>query len=295
MSAKYDIQNIPIDKITVINPRERNLISFQAVQGNIENVGLKKPVTVRPSDDGEGYDLVCGEGRLKSFIALGQSNIPAFVRHDLSKEDAFVMSLVENMARRRHSAMDLLKGIEILKNQGYSTIEISKKVDLDPSYIAGLIKLFENGEERLLSAVGKDTIPIYTAIKIASSPKEAQEALQDAYEKEGLRGNAFLTLQKLVESRKTLGKGLGSSGSDRRKEKRLSGKEMALKFKTEIDRMRSLVDKANQTENTMMTVVECFYNLMQDENFKTLLRAEKLDTIPKNLAAMIEQREGSHV
>jgi len=71
MSKKYDIQTIPIDKITVINSRERSEKSFQAVKGNIENVGLKKPVTVRPSDDGDGYDLVCGEGRLKSFIALG--------------------------------------------------------------------------------------------------------------------------------------------------------------------------------------------------------------------------------
>ena len=89
MNKKYDIQTIAIDKIIVINSRERSEKSFQAVKGNIENVGLKKPVTVRPSDDGDGYDLVCGEGRLKSFIALGQETIPAIVRHDLSKEDAF--------------------------------------------------------------------------------------------------------------------------------------------------------------------------------------------------------------
>ena len=43
MSKKYDIQTIPIDKITVINSRERSEKSFQAVKGNIENVGLKKP------------------------------------------------------------------------------------------------------------------------------------------------------------------------------------------------------------------------------------------------------------
>ena len=141
MSKKYDIQTIPIDKITVINSRERSEKSFQAVKGNIENVGLKKPVTVRPSDDGDGYDLVCGEGRLKSFIALGQETIPAIVRHDLSKEDAFVMSLVENMARRQHSAMDLLKGIELLKSQGYGVMDISRKTGLTDSYISGIVTL----------------------------------------------------------------------------------------------------------------------------------------------------------
>ena len=46
MNEKYDIQMIPIDQITVINSRERNEKSFQAVKGNIKNVGLKKPVSV---------------------------------------------------------------------------------------------------------------------------------------------------------------------------------------------------------------------------------------------------------
>lgn len=295
MSKKYDIQTIPIDKITVINSRERSEKSFQAVKGNIENVGLKKPVTVRPSDDGDGYDLVCGEGRLKSFIALGQKTIPAIVRHDLSKEDAFVMSLVENMARRQHSAMDLLKGIDLLKSQSYGVVEISRKTGLTDSYVSGIVALLNKGEERLLSAVEKNQIPITIAIKIASSPGDEQQALQDAYEKEGLRGNRFVTAQRLVEKRRTLGKGIRNSGTRRKDDQSLSAREMVRKFKTEMDRMRSLVEKANHTEATLMIVVESFYNLMQDENFKTLLRAENLNTMPESLSDMINQREVSHV
>ena len=295
MSKKYDIQTIPIDKITVINSRERSEKSLQAVKGNIENVGLKKPVTVRSSDDGDGYDLVCGEGRLKSFIALGQDSIPAIVRHDLSKEDAFVMSLVENMARRQHSAMDLLKGIELLKSQGYDVMDISRKTGLTDSYISGIVTLIDKGEERLLSAVEKNQIPITIAIKIASSPGDEQQALQDAYEKEGLRGNRFVTAQRLVEKRRTLGKGIRNSGTRKKDGQSLSAREMVRKFKTEMDRMRSLVEKANHTEASLMIVVESFYNLMQDENFKTLLRAEKLNTMPESLADMIDQCEASHV
>ena len=295
MSKKYDIQTIPIDKITVINSRERSEKSFQAVKGNIENVGLKKPVTVRPSDDGDGYDLVCGEGRLKSFIALGQETIPAIIRRDLSKEDAFVMSLVENMARRQHSAMDLLKGIDLLKSQGYGMADISRKTGLADSYVSGIMTLLSKGEERLLTAVEKNQIPITIAIRIASSPGDEQQALQDAYEKEGLRGNRFVTAQRLVEKRRTLGKGIRDSGTRKKDGKSLSAREMVRKFKTEMDRMRSLVEKANRTEATLMIVVESFYNLMQDENFKTLLRAENLNTMPESLSDMINQREESHV
>jgi ParB family chromosome partitioning protein len=295
MNKKYNIETIPIDKITVINSRERSDKSFQAVKGNIENVGLKKPVTVRPSDDGTGYELVCGEGRLKSFIALGQDTIPAIIRSDLSKEDAFVMSLVENMARRQHSAMDLLKGIELLKNQGYGVVEISRKTGLTDSYVSGIVALLNKGEERLLSAVEKNQIPITVAIRIASSTGDEQQALQDAYEKEGLRGNRFVAVQRLVEKRRTLGKGLRNRGSRKKDGKSLSAREMVQKFKTEMDRMRSLVEKANRTEATLMIIVESFYQLMQDDNFKTLLRAENLNTMPESLADMIDQREGNHV
>lgn len=41
MKRKYDIQTIPINKIIVINSRDRSEKSFQAVKGNIESVGLK--------------------------------------------------------------------------------------------------------------------------------------------------------------------------------------------------------------------------------------------------------------
>jgi len=296
MKRKYDIQTIPIDKITVINSRDRSEKSFQAVKGNIESVGLKKPVTVRPSDDGDGYDLVCGEGRLKSFIALGQDSIPAIVRHDLSKEDAYVMSLVENMARRQHTAMDLMKGIDLLKSQGYGVVEISRKTGLTDSYVSGILSLLNKGEERLLSAVEKGHIPLSIAIKIASSPGAEQKALQEAYEKEGLKGNRFIAAQRLIEKRRSLGKGMKGGSIRKNKEgETLSARQMVQKFKTEMDRMRSLVEKANKTEATLMIAVESFYNLLQDENFKTLLRAESLNTMPETLAEMIEQREASHV
>ncbi len=295
MTKKYEIQIISIDQITVINSRERSDKSFQAVKDNIEKVGLKKPVTVRPSDNGKGYDLVCGEGRLKSFIALGQKTIPAIVRHGLPKDDAYVMSLTENMARRQHTAMDLMKGIELLRDQGYGVTDISRKTGLGDSYVSGILGLLNKGEERLISAVEKSQIPLSIAIKIASSPNNEQKALQEAYEKKGLRGNRFVVAQRLVEKRRTLGKSIRAGGKYKTKNgESLSARQMVQKFKTELDRMRSLVEKANMTETSLMIIVESFFNLLKDENFKTLLRAENMNTMPEALSHMINQREKNH-
>ena len=291
MTNKYEIQNIPIKQIRIMNSRERSEKSFQDVKGNISRVGLKKPVTVRPCDDGKGYELVCGEGRLKSLIALGQTTVPAIVRRDLSQEDAFVMSLVENMARRHHSAMDLLKGIEKLKEQGYSVMDISRKTGLGNSYVSGILKLFEMGEERILAAVEKGQIPLTIAMKIASSPGEEQKALQEAYENNDLRGKRFVLAQRLFDKRRTLGKKVAKGRYWRNQEKEsVSTMQMVQKFQTEIDRMHSLVEKTEIANNTLLVIVESFFNLLKDENFVTLLRAEQLETMPETLVQMIKDR-----
>ncbi len=293
MAEKYKIEMISIKKIHVTNTRERTEKSFQEVKVNISRVGLKKPVTVRPSDEGDGYDLVCGEGRLKSFIALGEKTVPAIVRHDISKDDAFVMSLVENMARRQHTAMDLLKGIELLRDQGYGTQDISRKTGIGTSYIHGILNLLAMGEERLLSAIEKGHIPLSVAMKIASSPGEGQKALQEAYESKELRGKKFVMAQRLVEKRyhhgKTMRKGNGSRKAPEGPS--LSARQMVLKFQTEIDRMRSLVEKSERTNNKLLIIVESFFNLLKDENFTNLLRAEDFGTMPRALVKMIKERE----
>jgi ParB family chromosome partitioning protein len=72
------VRMIPIDKVHVLNPRSRGRAKFKEIVSNISKIGLKKPimVSVRGGDE-EGYDLVCGQGRLEAFQALGQNEVPA--------------------------------------------------------------------------------------------------------------------------------------------------------------------------------------------------------------------------
>ena len=76
------IEIIPITEIRIVNPRFRNLVTFQAIKTNIARVGLKKPITVHRREldsDGTRYDLVCGQGRLESVRDLGDTTIPAII------------------------------------------------------------------------------------------------------------------------------------------------------------------------------------------------------------------------
>src|ERR1700726_635892 len=152
MTTATEIQMVPVDAITVLNPRAPNNPVFHELITSIAHLGLKKPITVslRPSD--AGYDLVCGQGRLEAFVALGQSEIPAIVI-EASEEDCYVMSLVENLARRHPGSLELMREIGALKERGYSNAEIAAKIDFTPDYIAAICYLLEHGEERLLAAV----------------------------------------------------------------------------------------------------------------------------------------------
>ncbi len=115
----YRVEIIPVERIDVINPRARNKKIFKEIVSNIAELGLKRPITVTRRDDAEGprYALVCGQGRLEAYQALGQQQIPAIVV-EANTEDCMVMSLVENLARRQHRAIDLLHDIEGLKRRG---------------------------------------------------------------------------------------------------------------------------------------------------------------------------------
>ena len=64
-----NLQMIPIDKIEVLNPRDRNGRIFDDIIGNIKNIGLKKPITVTPREDGDGRDR--NPGRQGSQCAAG--------------------------------------------------------------------------------------------------------------------------------------------------------------------------------------------------------------------------------
>src|SRR5882672_358595 len=287
------VQMIPVDQINVLNPRSRNRVVFQGIVSNISNLGLKKPITVArriEPTDGKPYDLVCGQGRLEAFVALGQSEIPAIVR-DASREECFLMSLVENVARRQLRPLELLREISSLKSRGYSTTEIAQKLDVHKTYVAGIAHLLKHGEERLLNAVDKGRVPLSVAMQIANADEEGiQKALHQAYEDKTLRGRKLLTVRRIVELRKNNGKSF-NQGPRRRNSGLQSAEALVRIYRQEADRQKLFLRKARLTENQLLFIVTALRNLFSDENFVTLLRAEELPTLPAYLAEKIQFTE----
>lgn len=287
------IQQIAVERINILNPRIRNQKLFADMVENITKVGLKRPITVTPcksATPGKDYDLVCGQGRMEAFIACGQTHIPAIVI-DATEEDSLIMSLVENLARRNYRSIDLFHGIRVLHEKGYDAKTIATKTGLSSEYTYALLLLLEKGEERLLAAVEAGNMPVSVATTIASSPEDEQLVLQEAYEKHGLRGNRLLVAMKLLENRKQWGKSLNSGGRHRKGSTNTSAQDIVKNYKKEVHRLQMLKRKYDTVTDSLLTIRGALQTLLKEENFITLLRAERLSTLPKPLAQMLEIKE----
>lgn len=285
------IELIPIDQITLLNPRARNRKTHRDIIDSVESVGLKRPITVsrRKSSDGAvHYDLVCGEGRIEAFQALGQTRIPAIIL-ELSEEDCLVRSIVENVARPLHRGVDLMREVQAMRQRGYSDADIAEKIGVTPSWVGMIAMLLEKGEEQLITAVDSGVIPLSLAVIIARSDDGGvQQALADAYADGKIRGKNIEVVRRLLERRHrrhtdTHRGRFGRTSSARRP----TADELVQVFRKEADRQRLIAKKADFVQSRLLFIVQALKELRQDRDFGNLLRAEQLDTMPRALDARL--------
>ena len=282
------VEMIPIERITILNPRVRSQKNFKEIVDNIAQLGLKKPITVtrRAEAGGPFYDLVCGQGRLEAYKILGQAEVPALVV-TADPEDCLVASLVENCARRHHRAIDLLHDIHGMRERGYSLSEIARKTGLSLEYVSGVARLFERGEQRLLQSVENGTIPVSVAVEIAEADDhEVQAALSNAYERGLLKGRKLLAAKKLVDIRRRRGKEFSKNSNNKHRE-RVSAEVLVKAYQESADRKRAMIRRNESTRTRLLVITEALRRLSRDEQFLAILEDENLATMPENIAARL--------
>ncbi|SEJ96797.1 plasmid partitioning protein RepB C-terminal domain-containing protein [Paraburkholderia diazotrophica] len=284
------IVDIPLDRIRVINPRGRGKRQHRAIIESIASVGLKRPITVSPhtGPDGEvSYDLVCGQGRIEAVRTLGHTTIPARVV-ETDERGCLEMSLVENVARRNHAPVELLRDVDGLVKSGQPLDEVAVKVGLSLSYLQSLLTLLGQGEERLVGAVERGTLPVGLAISIArSTDTELQLALADAYADGTLKARQLAVVRRIIEQR------LKSRGCQKSRTRpvtargALNSETLRKIYVRESERQHLLIKKADMVHAQLSLVVSSLRELLQNAEFVDLLRQENLASMPRVLADRI--------
>lgn len=290
-SHPRQIEMIPIDAVQVLNPRARNRRQHREIVDNIANVGLKRPITVtrRRTGDRVHYDVVCGEGRIEAFRMLGQQEIPALVI-DATEEDCLLMSLVENIARRPHRPIDLMTEIGNLAKRGQSDAEIAERIGASRSWVHNVLVLLERGEDRLVTAVETGLIPTAVAAEIAlATDGEVQTILMEAYESGKIKGKKVSAIRRLLDRRGGRHKRVRDNGLGQKSHShRPSADELLRVYQKEAEKQQLLARKAEFAQSRLLFIIEAIKDLLADDGFATLLRAEDLATMPRALAGRVD-------
>ena len=103
-------EELPVDKIKVINSRNRDKDQFEMNVESIDSVGLLKPIRVNDKflEKSGVYELICGEGRLLAHRQLGRETVLAEVV-TCTRKEALLQSLIENIARTKPGSMDFAR------------------------------------------------------------------------------------------------------------------------------------------------------------------------------------------
>lgn len=284
--------DILIAQIEVLNPRGRNRRIHQDIIENIAKVGLKRPIKVSECttpNASKRYSLVCGQGRLEAYQALGQTHIPALIV-SASVERCMIESLVENLARPRHRAIDLMQEIGALRSRGCTDAQIANKTGLGTTSVGDILTLLDKGEARLLAAVETGLIPMRLAADIAKvKDSQIQVTLTEAYETGLIKGSRIGSVRRLLDQRaKDLGQVRPRKLGRKDPGRRLDAQGLLALYEQETIRQRSLIEKADHTHTQLMILVEALKDLRQSPDLIALLEIHDLSTLPRGLAARLE-------
>jgi ParB family transcriptional regulator, chromosome partitioning protein len=264
---------IPIDKIKVINSRSRDQEQFDMNVKSIDAVGLLKPIRVNDKfvERTELYELICGEGRLLAHQRLGRQSIVAEVV-TCTRKEAYLQSLVENLARTKPDTMEYARELKRLHDEGWDFKQIAVVAVKEEWYVRDYIRLVAQGEERLIRGVEQGVFPIKFAVKVAATDdSQIQNVLMDAFDVGLVTTANFAQARKIISTR---------AREHKQRQAAAAAKYTVGQLQQDIvdvtKAKASYVREAQTKENRFMTLLAGINTLWKDEGFLQLLREEKL-------------------
>ena len=268
-------EKIPLEQIKVINSRDRDKEQFKMNVESIDHVGLLKPIRVNDKfvQRSGMYELICGQGRLEAHRQLGQEEVLAEVV-TCSRKDAYLQSLIENIARTQPDSMDFARELKRLHDEGWDFEKIARVACKSEAYIREYIRLVEKGEERLIRGVEQGVFPIKFAIQVSTADDaQIQNVLMDAFDAGIVTTTNFAQARKIITAR--------SRDSKRRSTSKTYTVTQLRQDIADATRVKvSYVREAKTKENRFMALLTEINTLWKDSEFLAILRDESLAERP---------------
>jgi ParB family chromosome partitioning protein len=143
VAEQLTVHWLPVQSITDSqrNPRHK-LGGIDELASSLDAHGMLQPVIVRTVDD--RYELVAGHRRFRAAQQLGWRQIPAIIRSE-SENDAYVLTLVENLQREDLSPREEAEALEVLvRDRGWSTRQVASAIGRSQAFVSKRLRVFED-------------------------------------------------------------------------------------------------------------------------------------------------------
>ena len=185
--AKNTVQlTVPVDKIRPNPYQPRQEMEKEALlelEESIKQYGLMQPVVVRKIN-GDEYELIAGERRLRACRNIGLSEISAIIVK-ASGTDSAVMALIENIQRENLGYIEEAEAfLSLIAIHGLTQDELAARLGKSQSTIANKIRILKlSSEIRTLLFEHGLTERHARALLRLSDEKERRKALSVIIEK----------------------------------------------------------------------------------------------------------------
>lgn len=134
---------IPVEKLVPFDGHPYKVLdddSMYDLIGSVQNNGIMEPLTVRPIENTDNYEIISGHRRYHAAQKAGITEVPAFIRA-VGRDEAAIMLVDSNLHRERilpsEKAFAYKLKFEALEHQGKRTLLTSDQ--LGPKLTAEMI------------------------------------------------------------------------------------------------------------------------------------------------------------
>ena len=167
---------------------------------SIKEFGIVTPIITRPKEDGDGYEVIAGQRRVRASELAGIDTVPAFVL-PLDRDRAIITLVDSNLQRENilpsERAFAYKMKLEAMKRQGFRTDLTSAQVGEKLTSVEQLAKQSANSRTQIqrfirltelippiLQMVDEGKIALTPAVELSFLKKDEQENLFATMESE---------------------------------------------------------------------------------------------------------------
>jgi len=131
---------------------------------------------------GAGYELIAGHRRVEAAKSIGWPEIAAVVR-DETDDQAYILTLVENLQREDLSPREEAAALEVLvRERHWTTRQVGEAINRGPMYVSRRLRVFDDKTLAPLVLADKLTVSTAEELLVVTDVQRRAELAQQAVE-----------------------------------------------------------------------------------------------------------------